>query len=245
MRVSSTVPNPGMASQNTAPRRFERALLPGRSRRAAPRRAAAAARGAADRKPRRSPTAWRTARRPNRGPRSSSSAVAFGDGALQCVHSRVRGGSSRAHRCPARTRTELHARLLELCEEFRAQGDIGCEVALDESHTRFDEEVSEVVFRTVRELLANVRQHAQAKQVEGLERRPPRRLDRHHGRRRRHRPAAAPAPRQSVRRDGRHRPVEHRPAAARLRRQCSTSTRPRAAARAPWSFCPDTLVVGD
>jgi signal transduction histidine kinase len=64
------------------------------------------------------------------------------------------------------TRTELFARLVELCDEFRSQGDIGCEVALDECHTRFDGEVSEVVFRTVRELLTNVRQHAQATQVQ-------------------------------------------------------------------------------
>jgi len=62
-------------------------------------------------------------------------------------------------------RTELLPRLLELCEDFRAQGGIRCEVALDERHTQFDDEVSEVVFRTVRELLTNVRQHAQARQV--------------------------------------------------------------------------------
>jgi signal transduction histidine kinase len=62
-------------------------------------------------------------------------------------------------------RTSLHARLIGLCEEFRARGDIRCDVALDPSHTRFDAEVSEFVFRTVRELLANVRQHAHAKQV--------------------------------------------------------------------------------
>ncbi len=63
------------------------------------------------------------------------------------------------------TRTELYARLLGLCEEFRARGDIDCDVTIDESHTRFDEEVSEVVFRTIRELLVNVRQHARAKHV--------------------------------------------------------------------------------
>jgi two-component system NarL family sensor kinase len=62
-------------------------------------------------------------------------------------------------------RTELHARLIDLCDEFRSQGGIACEVSIEERHTRFDEEVSEVVFRTVRELLANVRQHAGAKQV--------------------------------------------------------------------------------
>lgn len=66
---------------------------------------------------------------------------------------------------PKGLRTELYARLLELCDEFRSHGDIGCDVALEERHTRFDEEVSDVVFRTVRELLANVRQHARAKRV--------------------------------------------------------------------------------
>ncbi len=66
---------------------------------------------------------------------------------------------------PTAPRTDLHSRLLQLCDEFRAQGDIHCEVALDERHTRFDQEVSEVVFRTVRELLTNVRQHAKAKRV--------------------------------------------------------------------------------
>jgi signal transduction histidine kinase len=61
--------------------------------------------------------------------------------------------------------TELHARLIGLCDEFRSHGDIACEVAIEERHTRFDEEVSEVVFRTIRELLANVRRHARAKHV--------------------------------------------------------------------------------
>lgn len=63
------------------------------------------------------------------------------------------------------TDTRLLDRLTELCDEFRAQGGIGCEVALDERHTRFDEEVSEVIFRVVRELLTNVRQHARARHV--------------------------------------------------------------------------------
>ena len=66
---------------------------------------------------------------------------------------------------PTAPRTELHSRLLELCEEFRAQGDIACEVCLDERHMQFEGEVGEVVYRTVRELLTNVRQHAKAKQV--------------------------------------------------------------------------------
>jgi signal transduction histidine kinase len=62
--------------------------------------------------------------------------------------------------------TELHSKLLSLCETFRVSGEIGCEVSLDASHTRFDAEVSEVVYETVRELLANVRQHARATRVE-------------------------------------------------------------------------------
>lgn len=66
---------------------------------------------------------------------------------------------------PGGTSTDLFPRLLALCEEFRAQGDIACEVALEECHTHFNAEVSEVVFRTVRELLTNVRQHASAKKV--------------------------------------------------------------------------------
>ena len=64
------------------------------------------------------------------------------------------------------TRTNLYARLLDLCDAFRTRGDIGCAVTLDERHTCFAEEVSDVVYRTVRELLANVRQHAQATHVE-------------------------------------------------------------------------------
>ena len=67
---------------------------------------------------------------------------------------------------PNVTSTELYARLQELCEAFRARGDIGCQVTLDERHTYFAEEVSDVVYGTIRELLANVRQHAQATHVE-------------------------------------------------------------------------------
>jgi signal transduction histidine kinase len=63
------------------------------------------------------------------------------------------------------SRIELLSRLLELCDEFRAHGDIACEVALEARHTRFDDEVSDILFRTVRELLANVRQHAKATKV--------------------------------------------------------------------------------
>lgn len=64
------------------------------------------------------------------------------------------------------TNTELYARLQELCEAFRACGDIGCQVTLDERHTYLAEEVRDVVYGTIRELLANVRQHSRATQVE-------------------------------------------------------------------------------
>jgi signal transduction histidine kinase len=64
------------------------------------------------------------------------------------------------------TPTELYRRLLALCEVFRAGGDNECNVTLDVRHTRFDEAVSEIVYTTVRELLANVLQHAHATEVE-------------------------------------------------------------------------------
>jgi signal transduction histidine kinase len=66
---------------------------------------------------------------------------------------------------PSETRTELFDRLLDLCNEFGARGDLKCQFTIDERHTRFDDELSEVVYRTVRELLTNVRQHARATQV--------------------------------------------------------------------------------
>ena len=37
------------------------------------------------------------------------------------------------------TAIELLRRLNELCDQFRAEGCIACDVALDESHTRFDD----------------------------------------------------------------------------------------------------------
>jgi signal transduction histidine kinase len=63
------------------------------------------------------------------------------------------------------TSTDLYARLVELCQEFGAVGDVACRVELDARHMLFDDEVSDVVFRTVRELLTNVRRHACAKSV--------------------------------------------------------------------------------
>jgi signal transduction histidine kinase len=62
--------------------------------------------------------------------------------------------------------TSLFDQLSDLCAQFRSEGDIACEVRLEPRHTAFSSELSDVVYRTVRELLANVRQHAQAKRVD-------------------------------------------------------------------------------
>ena len=67
---------------------------------------------------------------------------------------------------PNGTPTDLHARLLALCEAFRASGHIACDVLLDTRHTSFNEEVGEVIYGTVRELLTNVLRHAHATRVE-------------------------------------------------------------------------------
>lgn len=61
--------------------------------------------------------------------------------------------------------TDLYAQLLDLCEQFRSQGGIACEVEIEARHTLFSPELGDVVYRTVRELLANVRQHANATHV--------------------------------------------------------------------------------
>lgn len=62
--------------------------------------------------------------------------------------------------------TSLHDQLIDLCEQFRSEGDVPCEIGIEPRHLQFSPELSDVVYRTVRELLANVRQHAQAKHVQ-------------------------------------------------------------------------------
>jgi signal transduction histidine kinase len=66
---------------------------------------------------------------------------------------------------PARRLTDLKSRLTGLCVELRAAGGIACDIDLDDRHIALGEEVGEILFRTVRELLTNVRQHARAKHV--------------------------------------------------------------------------------
>jgi signal transduction histidine kinase len=60
---------------------------------------------------------------------------------------------------------ELFPRLVDLCEQFTCATGIECDVQLAQAHMRFGPAVSDVVYRTVRELLANVRKHAQATEV--------------------------------------------------------------------------------
>ena len=60
---------------------------------------------------------------------------------------------------------DLFGALAALCNRFRAEGGIDCHVTLGEAHTRFGADLSDVVYRAVRELLTNARQHARATRV--------------------------------------------------------------------------------
>jgi len=66
---------------------------------------------------------------------------------------------------PGPTRFELFARFVELCDEFRAGTGIDCQLQIEAEHTRFAADLSDVLYRITRELLANVRKHAQATSV--------------------------------------------------------------------------------
>lgn len=67
--------------------------------------------------------------------------------------------------CPAPS-TDLFAQLTDLTRTFAAPGDIACRVELHPEHLQVNSQISDVVFRTVRELLTNVREHACAENVE-------------------------------------------------------------------------------
>jgi signal transduction histidine kinase len=60
---------------------------------------------------------------------------------------------------------DLFARLNELCEEFRTGSGTDCKLQLEREHTRLGADVGDVVYRTIRELLTNVRKHARATSV--------------------------------------------------------------------------------
>jgi len=65
----------------------------------------------------------------------------------------------------AESGADLFGALAALCNRFRAEGGIDCYVTLGEAHTRFDTDLADVLYRTLRELLTNVRQHARATRV--------------------------------------------------------------------------------
>jgi len=56
----------------------------------------------------------------------------------------------------------LSSRLKELCEQFKAGSGIDCNLQVVPAHVEFEPGVGEIVFRTLRELLTNVRKHSQA-----------------------------------------------------------------------------------
>ena len=56
----------------------------------------------------------------------------------------------------------LASRLSELCEQFKAGSGIDCKLQVVPAHVEFEPGVGEIVFRTLRELLTNVRKHSQA-----------------------------------------------------------------------------------
>jgi len=56
----------------------------------------------------------------------------------------------------------LATRLNELCEQFKAGSGIDCKLQVAPAHVDFEPGVGEIVFRTLRELLTNVRKHSRA-----------------------------------------------------------------------------------
>ena len=60
---------------------------------------------------------------------------------------------------------DLFGALVALCNRFRTEGRIDCHLTLGVAHTRFDPALSDVLYRTVDELLTNVRRHARATRV--------------------------------------------------------------------------------
>jgi len=59
----------------------------------------------------------------------------------------------------------LLTRLTDLCDQFRAGSGIECRLLVAPGHLRFEPTAGEIIFRTVRELLTNVRKHSQATAV--------------------------------------------------------------------------------
>ena len=74
-------------------------------------------------------------------------------------------GRWRANGQALASRPDLYAQLIDCCNEFRAETGIPCTFEILPEHTRFDAELSDLVHRCVRELLTNVRKHADATRV--------------------------------------------------------------------------------
>ena len=61
---------------------------------------------------------------------------------------------------------DLAERVTGLCEHFRSGSGIECEIGFQAEHLqRFSAAVSDVLYRTLRELLTNVRKHSHATKV--------------------------------------------------------------------------------
>jgi signal transduction histidine kinase len=65
----------------------------------------------------------------------------------------------------APSRPDLYAEIAALCADFRAETGIACTFEILPEHTRFGYQLTGVLRRCFRELLLNVRKHAQASRV--------------------------------------------------------------------------------
>lgn len=61
--------------------------------------------------------------------------------------------------------SDLPAQLTELARSFRSQSGLECEVAIHAEHAQLQSDLSDVIYRSVGELLTNVRKHARASRV--------------------------------------------------------------------------------
>jgi len=60
---------------------------------------------------------------------------------------------------------DLPTRLKEVCNEFEIEYGVACDLQIDPEHLRFPPTIADVVYRSITELLTNVRTHARATMV--------------------------------------------------------------------------------
>ncbi len=60
---------------------------------------------------------------------------------------------------------DLAERMNELCQHFRVGSGIECEISVRSAHLQLPAQTSDVLYRTLRELLTNVRKHSHATKV--------------------------------------------------------------------------------